>query len=64
MTNRERVMAVINGTQCDQLPSQIDFTPTQIEKLCHLNGMNEDQLMLHAGNCIRYVNSLGNVYYS
>jgi len=61
MTNRERVNAVIKGINCDIPPSQIDFTPAQIEKLCAQNGLSEDELMDYAGNCIKYVNSLGNV---
>ena len=61
MNNRERVNAVIAGSDYDICPSQVDFTPAQIETLCHAKDMTEDQLMIYSGNCIKYVNSLGNV---
>ena len=61
MTNRWRVNSAIKGDRSDIPPSQIDFTPAQIERLCVLKGMSEDELMVYAGNCIKYVNSLGNV---
>ena len=61
MNNRERVNAVISGSDYDACPSQVDFTPVQIDALCKAKKMTEDQLMVYVGNCIQYVNSLGNV---
>lgn len=61
MTNRDRVNAVIFNRKFDIPPSQIDFTPAQISNICEQKGISEDELMIYAGNCIKYVNSLGNV---
>jgi len=61
MDNREKVNAVINGRAIGFCLSQVDFTPMQINHLCKTKGISEDELMKYAGNCIKYVNSLGNV---
>jgi uroporphyrinogen decarboxylase len=62
MNNRDRINAIIKGRGVDYLPSQLDFTPKQIENLCEAMGLNEDQLMEYVGNSIKYVQSLNEVY--
>jgi uroporphyrinogen decarboxylase len=61
LNHKESALAVIDGRSNGLIPSQIDFTPSQIKKLTGLQNISEDELMDQAGNCIKYINSLGNV---
>ncbi|QGP92536.1 Uroporphyrinogen decarboxylase [Neomoorella glycerini] len=60
MTHKERVIRTIKRESIDFLPSQIDFTPSDVKRICTYLGISESEDALHkyADNHLIYAYSL------